>query len=141
MIVPCFTPMPFVYSQEPSKFTGSYVHDRFPDATECAMAVAFKGASWTDPDSIPLMVMQTMLGGWDKNSTVGKHSSSPLVATVAMEGLADSMMSFNTNYHDTGLFGVYGVTDRDRCEDFAYQVRRVGVDAGMGGGCCCMVMC
>jgi hypothetical protein len=49
-------------SQEPSLYTGSYVHDRFPDATECSFAVAFKGASWTDPDSIPLMVMQTMLG-------------------------------------------------------------------------------
>jgi hypothetical protein len=31
---------------------------------------------------------------------------------VAIEGLADSFMAFNTNYHDTGLFGVYGVTDR-----------------------------
>lgn len=61
-------------------------------------------------------------GGWDKNSTVGKHSSSPLTATVAIEGLADAYMAFNTNYHDTGLFGVYGVTDRDRCEDFAYQI-------------------
>lgn len=50
--------------QEPARFTGSYVHDRFPDATECCMAVAFRGASWTDPDSIPLMVMQTMLGEW-----------------------------------------------------------------------------
>mmetsp|Transcript_39753 Transcript_39753/g.88359 ORF Transcript_39753/g.88359 Transcript_39753/m.88359 type:complete len:493 (-) Transcript_39753:273-1751(-) len=108
--------------KEPSLFTGSYVHDRFPDATECAMAVAFKGASWTDPDSIPLMVMQTMLGGWDKNSTVGKHASSPLTAQVAVEGLADAFMAFNTNYHDTGLFGVYGVTDRDRCEDFAHAV-------------------
>lgn len=28
------------------------------------MSVAFKGASWTDPDSVPLMVMQTMLGEW-----------------------------------------------------------------------------
>jgi processing peptidase subunit beta len=28
------------------------------------MAVAFRGASWTDPDSIPLMVLQTMLGAW-----------------------------------------------------------------------------
>mmetsp|Transcript_18523 Transcript_18523/g.52020 ORF Transcript_18523/g.52020 Transcript_18523/m.52020 type:complete len:496 (-) Transcript_18523:415-1902(-) len=109
-----------IIAQEPSKFTGSYVHDRFPDATECAMAVAFKGASSTDPDSIPLMVMQTMLGGWDKNSPAGKHSSSSLTQTVAIDGLADSYMAFNTNYHDTGLFGVYGVTDRDRCEDFAY---------------------
>ncbi len=45
-----------------------------------------------------------------------------LVQTVASEGLADAMMAFNTNYHDTGLFGVYGVTDRERCEDFAYAV-------------------
>lgn len=51
--------------QEPSKFTGSYVHDRFPEATECAMAIAFKGAAATDADSIPLMVMQAMLGARD----------------------------------------------------------------------------
>ncbi len=61
-------------------------------------------------------------GGWDKNSTVGKHSSSMLVQQVASEGLADAFMAFNTNYHDSGLFGVYGVTDRDRCEDFAYSI-------------------
>jgi processing peptidase subunit beta len=85
------------------------------------MAVAFKGASWTDPDSIPLMVMQTMIGGWDKNSSVGKHASSQLTQTVASEGLASSFMAFNTNYHDTGLFGVYGVTDRDNCEDFGHH--------------------
>ena len=51
-------------------------------------------------------------GGWDKNSSVGKHATSKLTQTVASEGLADSFMAFNTNYHDTGLFGVYGVTDR-----------------------------
>lgn len=51
-------------------------------------------------------------GGWDRNSTVGKHSSSALTQQVAQEGLADAFMAFNTNYHDTGLFGVYGVTDR-----------------------------
>jgi hypothetical protein len=44
------------------------------------MAVAFKGASWTDPDSIPLMVLQTMLGESLRppslhapSSTVGFH--------------------------------------------------------------------
>lgn len=36
-------------------------------------AVALKGAAWTDPDSIALMVMQAMLGGWDKNAGAGKH--------------------------------------------------------------------
>jgi len=36
-------------------------------------AVAFSGASWTDPDSIALMVMQSMLGSWNKNVGGGKH--------------------------------------------------------------------
>jgi mitochondrial-processing peptidase subunit beta len=62
------------------------------------------------------------LGGWDKSSTVGKHATSWLTQTVAMGGLADSYMAFNTNYHDTGLIGVYGVTDRDRSEDFAWAI-------------------
>ncbi|KAG1669068.1 hypothetical protein FOA52_003986 [Chlamydomonas sp. UWO 241] len=108
--------------KEPAVFTGSYVQDCLPDTTECSFAVAFKGASWTDPDSIPLMVMQTMLGGWDKNSSIGKHASSQLTQTVASEGLADAFMAFNTNYHDSGLFGVYGVTDRARCNDLAFAI-------------------
>ena len=61
-------------------------------------------------------------GSWDKNSSVGKHAGSTLTQTVAGEGLADAFMSFNTNYHDTGLFGVYAVTDRDRCEDLGYSI-------------------
>lgn len=36
-------------------------------------AVAVEGASWTDPDSIALMVMQSMLGSWNKNAGGGKH--------------------------------------------------------------------
>lgn len=35
--------------------------------------VVFKGASWTDPDSIALLVIQTMLGSWNKVTDVGKH--------------------------------------------------------------------
>ncbi len=63
--------------QEPSRFTGSYVHDRFPDASDCSMAVAFKGASWTDPDSIPLMVMQTMLGERRGSRAAGTRTALP----------------------------------------------------------------
>jgi processing peptidase subunit beta len=35
--------------------------------------VAFNGASWTDPDSVALMVMQTMLGSWNKSAGGGKN--------------------------------------------------------------------
>lgn len=43
---------------------------------------------------------------------MGKHVGSRLVQTVTAEDLADSMSAFNLSYHDSGLFGVYGVTDR-----------------------------
>lgn len=36
-------------------------------------AIAFNGASWTDPDSVALMVMQAMLGSWNKSAGGGKH--------------------------------------------------------------------
>lgn len=33
--------------------------------------------------------------------------SSELAQKIAANNLANSYMAFNTNYHDTGLFGVY----------------------------------
>lgn len=56
---------------EPSIFTGSDVRFRDPDSSVINFAVAFKGASWTDPDAIPLMVMQTLIGGWSKETLIG----------------------------------------------------------------------
>lgn len=37
-------------------------------------AIAFSGASWTDPDSTALMVIQQMLGSWNKYCGGGKHN-------------------------------------------------------------------
>jgi len=107
---------------DPARYTGSSVMDRHADTEQCSFAIAFKGASWTDPDSVALMVMQTLLGGWDKNNTVGKHAGSLLTQKIATNQLADAFMAFNTNYHDTGLFGVYAVTDRDRSKDLAWVI-------------------
>lgn len=44
--------------QEPYLWTGSDVRIREPDMPNIHFAVAFKGASWSDPDSVALMVMQ-----------------------------------------------------------------------------------
>ena len=53
-----------------------------------------------------------MLGAWDKNVGAGAQMSSKLAQRVAVNGLCNSYMAFNTNYHDTGLFGVYAVADK-----------------------------
>nr|KYP43522.1 hypothetical protein KK1_035036 [Cajanus cajan] len=86
-------------------------------------AVAFEGAAWTDPDSIALMVMQAMLGSWNKSAGGGKHmGDSELAQRVGINEVAESMMAFNTNYKDTGLFGVYAVAKKDSLDDLSYAI-------------------
>ncbi|KAL5725845.1 mitochondrial processing peptidase [Ranunculus cassubicifolius] len=109
-------------AQEPSVFTGSEVRIVDDDVPLAQFAVAFNGASWTDPDSIALMVMQAMLGSWNKSAGGGKHMGSELVQRVAINEIAESFMAFNTNYKDTGLFGVYAIAKPDCLDDLAYAI-------------------
>ncbi|XP_074575600.1 putative mitochondrial-processing peptidase subunit beta, mitochondrial [Curcuma longa] len=109
-------------AREPAVFTGSEVRIIDDDIPLAQFAVAFSGASWTDPDSIALMVVQSMLGSWDKNSGGGKHMGSELIQRVAINEIAESVMAFNTNYKDTGLFGVYAVAKPDCLDDLAYAI-------------------
>ncbi|GMN42126.1 hypothetical protein TIFTF001_011358 [Ficus carica] len=109
-------------AKEPATFTGSEVRIIDDDVPLAQFAVAFSGASWTDPDSIPLMVMQAMLGSYNKNSGGAKHMGSELVQRVGMTEIAESMMAFNTNYKDTGLFGVYAVAKPDSLQDLAWAI-------------------
>lgn len=47
--------------------------------------------------------------------------------------LCNSFMAFNSNYHDTGLFGVYAVADKDsHVEDLAWAIMQVCVHSGGG---------
>lgn len=57
--------------QSPTYFTGSDVRVRDPDLPLLHWAIAFKGAAWTDPDAIPLMVIQSIIGAWNKNAGAG----------------------------------------------------------------------
>ncbi|KAG8662384.1 hypothetical protein MANES_01G097600v8 [Manihot esculenta] len=108
--------------KEPAFFTGSEVRIIDDDVPLAQFAVAFEGASWTDPDSIALMVMQAMLGSWNKNAGGGKHMGSELAQRVGINEIAESMMAFNTNYKDTGLFGVYAVAKPDCLDDLAWAI-------------------
>lgn len=109
-------------AKEPASFTGSEVRMLDDDIPLAQFAVAFEGASWTDPDSIALMVMQSMLGSWNKNAGGGKHMGSELAQRVGINEIAESMMAFNTNYKDTGLFGVYAIAKPDCLDDLSYAI-------------------
>ncbi len=108
--------------QEPAIFTGSEVRIRDDDQSLIHLAVALKGAAWTDPDSIALMVMQTMLGSWNKNAIVGVHAGSEMAQKIGANNLAESVMAFNTNYTDAGLFGIYAVAKPDTVDDLSYCI-------------------
>ncbi|KAI8548446.1 hypothetical protein RHMOL_Rhmol07G0274600 [Rhododendron molle] len=101
-------------AKEPAIFTGSEVRIVDDDMPLAQFAVAFNGASWIDPDSIALMVMQSMLGSWNKNTGGGRR--------VGINEIAESMMAFNTNYKDTELFGVYAIAKPDCLDDLAYAI-------------------
>ncbi|KAL4184348.1 hypothetical protein AMTRI_Chr10g225150 [Amborella trichopoda] len=109
-------------AKEPAAFTGSEVRMIDDDVPLAQFAVAFEGASWTDPDSIALMVMQSMLGSWNKNTGGGKHLGSELAQRIGINEIAESMMAFNTNYKDTGLFGVYAIAKPDGLDDLAWAI-------------------
>lgn len=111
------TPATFM---EPAVFTGSDKRIRFDSMKEAHVALAFQGASWTSEYSFPLMVIQTMLGSWDRASAGGRNVASKLAQDMYNRDLAHSCMAFNTCYKDTGLFGVYFVAPDNKLDDAVY---------------------
>jgi processing peptidase subunit beta len=59
-----------------------------------------------NPDNIPLMVANTLIGNWDRSMGGGANNSSPLAAYCHEKGFAHSFQSFNTCYKVTKLSSV-----------------------------------
>jgi len=70
----------------------------------CHIALAVEGAGWNNPDNIPLMIANTIVGAWDRSQGQGTNLPSTMMANVAQSGIAHSYQSFNTCYTDTGLW-------------------------------------
>ena len=107
---------------EPARFTGSDLLTRFDDMPLAHVALGYQTAGWTDPDNFPLMIIQTLLGNWQKEVHGGMHSSSKLVSTAAKWELAHSISTFNTQYSDTGLFGVYAVAEPTTLNNLVWSI-------------------
>ncbi len=108
--------------KQPARFTGSDILIRYDDMPHAYVAYGFPTAGWNDPDNFALMLIQTMLGSWEKSIHGGVHSSSPLVSGVAQYELAHSISAFNTQYSDSGLFGIYAVADPTTLNNLMYAM-------------------
>jgi processing peptidase subunit beta len=101
----------------PASFVGSELRLRDDDLGLAHVAVGFEIGGWTNPHAFPLMVMQTILGSWDRTMAGGNNMASPLCRKMAESQLAHSVTTFNTTYMDTGLFGVYTVSEPTKVWD------------------------
>lgn len=92
-------------------FVGSEVRIRDDDMPTAHIAIAVEGVGWSSPDYLPMMVMQSIFGNWDRSLGASTLNSSRLSHIVSQNNLANSFMSFSTSYSDTGLWGIYLVSE------------------------------
>jgi len=105
------------------RYTGSDVRVRDDSMPLAHVAIAVEGCGWTNPDNIPLMVANTLIGNWDRSMGGGANNSSRLAHYCAEKGFCHSFQSFNTCYKDTGLWGIYFVTDSMNQENMVYNIQ------------------
>uniref|UniRef100_A0A7S3DMU0 mitochondrial processing peptidase n=2 Tax=Entomoneis paludosa TaxID=265537 RepID=A0A7S3DMU0_9STRA len=109
-------------AMEPAVFTGSDYTVKFNSEDTAHVALAYESASWTSEYAFPLMLMQQMLGSYDRTQGIGRNHASKLCQTIAEEELAYSMTTFNTCYKDTGLFGIYFVCPDKKLDHLLWNV-------------------
>ena len=82
----------------PCRYTGSDVRMRDDSMPFAHVAIAVEGAGWTNPDNIPLMVANTLIGSWDRTMGGGAHNASQLAQYCADKNFCTSFQAFNTCY-------------------------------------------
>ncbi|SOV09468.1 probable MAS1 - mitochondrial processing peptidase beta chain precursor [Ustilago sp. UG-2017a] len=98
-------------SSPKTSFVGSEVRIRDDTSPTCNFALAVEGVSWKSPDYFPMLVLQSIMGNWDRSLGSSPLLSSRLSHIVSSNNLANSFMHFSTSYSDTGLWGVYMVSE------------------------------
>ena len=94
-----------------TSFVGSEVRIRDDDIPTANIAIAVEGVGWSSPEYFPMLVMQSIFGNWDRSLGASPLLSSRLSNIVSTNNLANSFMSFSTSYSDTGLWGIYLVSE------------------------------
>ncbi|XP_026853431.2 cytochrome b-c1 complex subunit 1, mitochondrial [Electrophorus electricus] len=104
----------------PCRFTGSEIRYRDDAMPLAHVAIAVEGAGAANPDVVPLMVANAIIGSYDLTFGGGMNLSSPLARRAAELSLCNSYEAFHTTYSDTGLMGIYFVTDKHKIEDMMH---------------------
>ncbi|PCH35292.1 hypothetical protein WOLCODRAFT_145751 [Wolfiporia cocos MD-104 SS10] len=98
-------------SHPKTKFIGQEVHIHDDTMPTAHVAIAVEGVGQSSPDYYPMLVMQLIFGNWGCSLGAAGLMSSRLSHIISSHNLANSFMSFSTSYSDTGLWGIYLVTE------------------------------
>ncbi|RDA92936.1 hypothetical protein CP533_3855 [Ophiocordyceps camponoti-saundersi (nom. inval.)] len=111
----------YLLSKQKADFIGSDVRIRDDTMPTANIALAVEGVSWNSDDYFTALVAQAIVGNYDKAMGNAPHQGSKLSGFVNKHDLANSFMSFSTCYSDTGLWGIYLVTDKlTRVDDLVH---------------------
>ncbi|XP_072539215.1 cytochrome b-c1 complex subunit 1, mitochondrial [Salminus brasiliensis] len=104
----------------PCRFTGSEIRFRDDNMPLAHIAIAVEGAGAANPDIVPLMMANSLIGSYDITFGGGKNLSSGLARKAAEFNLCHSYQAFHSTYSDTGLMGIYFVTDKHKIDDMMH---------------------
>ncbi|MES1905075.1 MAG: hypothetical protein MHPSP_001616, partial [Paramarteilia canceri] len=109
-----------------SNFIGSEVKFRDDHMPRVHVALAVEGAKWTDTRLIPLLISTVLIGSHEKGAAIGAGANlaSHFARNCVEENLCDSFQAFNSQYKDTGLWGIYFITERLKVEKMVQHVAR-----------------
>ncbi|XP_072277308.1 cytochrome b-c1 complex subunit 1, mitochondrial [Pyxicephalus adspersus] len=113
----------------PCRFTGSGLSARNDDLPLAHIAIAVEGPGLNSKDKVALALANTIISSYDVTYGGGKNLSSNVGRAAAEFKLCQSFQPFNIRYSDTGLLGMYFVTDKHRIEDMLHVAQaewRVG---------------
>ncbi|KAL2675235.1 hypothetical protein Neosp_011417 [[Neocosmospora] mangrovei] len=111
----------YLLSKQKADFMGSDVRVRDDAMPTANIALAVEGVSWNSEDYFTALVAQAIVGNYDKAVGQAPHQGSKLSGWVHKHDIANSFMSFSTSYSDTGLWGIYLVSDKpDRVDDLVH---------------------
>jgi len=90
----------------------------------CHFAIGLESVAWGQAELAPVALLQTILGGGSATgSAVGGGLLSRLSTQVVKQSpYVESCSAFNTSYSDSGLFGVYAVTQPEKAAETAKSV-------------------
>jgi processing peptidase subunit beta len=99
-------------SRETPVFSGAEVRVRDDSMNNLHIALAVEAVGWRSPDYWPFFVLSSIFGNWDRGLGASPLLSSKLSHIISSNNLANSFQHFYSTYNDTGLWGVYLITEK-----------------------------